>query len=246
MRARPAENPCEPSPTGSHESQDEVAATLNGGCAVLVTHDMPIVLLLGLGSDEPDAPWHFDVPTASITEMAVGGSLLGRTLGDAGQDRLEGLTADRLGAIRNTDARRRPRPATQQDRDLRLVQERTFRERQLGDEQCDREPDTRGEAHAGEVPHPTSSGEAAQPVLVATNDPTATPSGLPSTRPRKMPMPTAPVAASRIDSAESSTPAFARANNGRITKLVHGNSVCSVRAIGETASRESHARRIHQ
>jgi broad specificity phosphatase PhoE len=54
--------------------QDEVAATLDGGCAVLVTHDLPIVLLLGLGSDQPDAPWHFDVPTASITEMAVEGA----------------------------------------------------------------------------------------------------------------------------------------------------------------------------
>lgn len=51
--------------------QDEVAAPLDGGCTVLVTHDLPIVLLLGLGSDEPDAPWRFDVPTASITEMAV-------------------------------------------------------------------------------------------------------------------------------------------------------------------------------
>ena len=38
---------------------------------MLVTHDLPIVLLLGLGSDQPDAPWHFEVPTASITEMAV-------------------------------------------------------------------------------------------------------------------------------------------------------------------------------
>ena len=60
-----------------------------------------------------------------------------------------------------------------------------------------------------------------------------------------MPIATASVAAARIVGRDRTTPAFASAKIGRITKLVHGNSACSTRASGETDSRESHARRIH-
>jgi probable phosphoglycerate mutase len=52
-------------------ARDEIAASLGGGCAVFVTHDIPIQLLLGRSSDPPTDPWGFDVPTASITELAV-------------------------------------------------------------------------------------------------------------------------------------------------------------------------------
>ena len=49
----------------------------------------------------------------------------------------------------------------------------------------------------------------------------------------------------RARSPLSRTPAFASANSGTITKLVHGSSACSIRASGETASRESTASRSH-
>lgn len=52
-------------------ARDETAASLDGGSAILVTHDIPIQLLLGRSSDPPLDPWSFEVPTASITELAV-------------------------------------------------------------------------------------------------------------------------------------------------------------------------------
>ena len=94
-------------------------------------------------------------------------------------------------------------------------------------------------------PHPTSSARLPSPERTARNDPTSTPSGFPSTSPKKTPRETGAVSASPSRVSDSSTPAFARAKIGRITKLVHGSNACSVRASGETASRESHARRIH-
>ena len=42
---------------------------------------------------------------------------------------------------------------------------------------------------------------------------------------------------------DTRTPAFASANNGRITKLVHGRSRCSTRASGATASSGTEPRR---
>ena len=71
------------------------------------------------------------------------------------------------------------------------------------------------------------------------------PSTLPPIRATRIAHATTLPAAAASDDADSSTPMFASANSGRTTKLLHGSRRCSTRVSGETASRESSARRSH-
>ena len=59
-----------------------------------------------------------------------------------------------------------------------------------------------------------------------------------------MPTDTGLCSASVKAAADNRTPAFASANSGRITKLVHGRSRCSARASGEIASSGTAPRRL--
>ena len=72
-----------------------------------------------------------------------------------------------------------------------------------------------------------------------------TPSGLPATRPTTMAIPSVPVKTPAREESKSFTPAFARANSGTMTKEDQGSRACSTRASGETASRDSAAKRSH-
>ena len=70
--------------------------------------------------------------------------------------------------------------------------------------------------------------------LMAIQEAMVMPMGLPSSRPRKMPMPTPPRVASyantlKYDGSVISTPALARAKMGMIRKLTQGLSLCSSR-----------------
>src|SRR5919108_441713 len=89
----------------------------------------------------------------------------------------------------------------------------------------------------------TPSGSRPSPVASATEHAPAMPTAFPTMSPRSTPSVIGLVTASPSASGERGTPALARGKSGRITKLVHGNRACSVRASGDTASRDSWASR---
>ena len=88
-------------------------------------------------------------------------------------------------------------------------------------------------------PHRAPSGSRAIRSRTATHEKAATPTSLPTTRPAKTPVKTAEGLVSAP--LPSSTPALARANNGTMTRLVHGCNASIKRSHAETELRIVHA-----